>query len=405
MFQLPSRSSKSLLIALLSGAAALAGPSAAGAATRGAVYTETNQPDANQVVVLARGADGGLTVVQRINTGGVGELHNPPFPQDHLDANNEVELTADGKLLFAVNAGDNTVSSFKVGKTGKLTYADKQPTGGEHPVSIDSHKGLLYALNELDPAGHDISGLRYSADGKLTPIPNSIKSLASPFAADNGFGFSAPLADQIIFTPDGKALIVPERTSNSFKGQLDVFPLGSDGTPGTVQVSQSNEFIPFGLAFDTRGHLLVANGGTPLVMPPAAAFAGGGSSYSLSGTSLTPIGGPVSSHALGTCWVVVAKSGKFAYMSDQNSLEISRFRIAKSGKLTLVDNVPTTAPPADIALSADSRYLYGLNVLNANGNHGATIDGWKIRRDGSLEHVLGALDPQIPDSASGLAAF
>ena len=266
------RSARLRFVALAAaGAAALAVPAAATAGQAGAVYVDANQPQ-NQMVVLGRGADGSLSVVQRIATGGAGALSNPPFGQNHLDANNEVELTDNGRLLFAVNAGDDTVTSFRVGPDGRLTFADIKSSGGSHPVSVDSHNGLLYVLNGLDLGGHDLLGLRYSRDGTMTPIPGSTRQLATPFAADNGFGFAAPLADQVLFSPDGRELTVPERTSNAFAGLLDTFAVRSDGTLGPVHANPSNAPIPFGGAWDNHGHLIVPNAG-----PPPAAMRRAGS--------------------------------------------------------------------------------------------------------------------------------
>ena len=394
------RPTLSAVALLLLGVALLLVPSAASAdPTPGAVYTETNQLD-NKVVVYTRGANGSLTEVQRVDTGGVGSpVNNPPFPQNHLDAVNEVELTDNGRLLFVVNAGSNEVSSFRVGPNGKLTFADIESSGGTHPVSVDSHRGLLYVLNELDQSGNDLSGLRYTPSGKMTPIPGSTEALASPFSANNGFGFPSPLSDQVLFSPDGDTLVVPERTSFGFQGQIDTFALGADGTPGPAQANASNDFIPFGMAFDNKGHLIVANGGSPLVAPP---FQGSGSSYSLSGTTLTAIDN-VSSQAQGTCWVSITDSGKYAFMSDQNTAEITRFAIDPGGDLTWLGNTDNTGPGSDTALSENSRYLYVLNVLNANGSGGATIDRFRVKSDGSLV-LLGTTDSDVPDSASGLAA-
>jgi hypothetical protein len=395
------RSSHLLLGSLLLFAAALlSGPSAASADgnSSGALYTETNQPGHNQVVAFARRGDGSLVETQRINTGGSGSLNNPPFPQDHLDAVNEVELADNGRLLFVVNAGDDTISSFRVGPHGRLTLADRRSSGGHHPVSLDSQRGVLFVLNELDTTGHDLVGFYYTPSGQLWQFPGSTRSLASPFSANNGFGFPSPLADQVLFNPNGRGLTVPERTSNGFQGQIDTFSLDRWGRPGPAHVNASNAFIPFGMEWDNRGHLIVANGGSPLLNPP---FQGSGSSYSESGTTLTPIDNETT-NALGTCWVSITENGRFAFMSDQNSKQVSRFAIGRRGDLTLLGNVPTTGPGSDTGLSEGSRYLYVLNVLNANGSHGATIDRYFVGHDGSLVH-LGTTDAGIPDSASGLA--
>ena len=74
------------------------------------------------------------------------------------------------------------MSSFRVGQHGLLTLADVESSAGDHPVSLDTHNGLLYVLNGLDAGGNDLLGLRYSRDGVMTPIPGSIRRLATPFA-------------------------------------------------------------------------------------------------------------------------------------------------------------------------------------------------------------------------------
>src|SRR5687768_8578772 len=156
----------------------------------GAAYTETNEPD-NKVVVYRRGADGSLTEIQRVDTGGAGVNGNPPFGQGFLDSNGAVELTKNGRLLFVVNAGDDTISSFRVKKNGRLRFVDTAPSGGDHPTSIDTRKGLLYVLN-VD--SNDISGLRYTKKGQLTPLSNSTRELATP-QGTTPEGFPTPFAD------------------------------------------------------------------------------------------------------------------------------------------------------------------------------------------------------------------
>jgi hypothetical protein len=48
-----------------------------------------------------------------VQTGGRGIAATPPFGFPTVDGSGSVNLTADGRLLFVVNAGDNTVSSFR----------------------------------------------------------------------------------------------------------------------------------------------------------------------------------------------------------------------------------------------------------------------------------------------------
>ena len=49
-------------------------------------------------------------------------------------------------LLIAVNAGSDTVSTFKV-RGDRLQLKDVVPSGGEFPASIAVHRDLVYVLN------------------------------------------------------------------------------------------------------------------------------------------------------------------------------------------------------------------------------------------------------------------
>src|SRR5215218_9127992 len=124
----------------------------------GAVYTETQDPAGNAIVVYKRAADGTITERARVATGGLGAASTPPFGFPIVDSQGSVELTKNGRLLFAVNAGDDTISSFRVRKHGGLKLVDREPSGGDLPVSLDSKGHLLYVVNSLSG---DISGFRF----------------------------------------------------------------------------------------------------------------------------------------------------------------------------------------------------------------------------------------------------
>jgi 6-phosphogluconolactonase len=361
----------------------------------GWAYTETNEPD-NKVVVYRRGADGSLTEIERVDTGGAGVNGNPPFGQGFLDSNGAVELTKNGRLLFVVNAGDDTISSFRVKRNGRLRLADTAPSGGDHPTSIDTHKGLLYVLN-VD--SNDISGLRYNKKGNLRPLSNSTRQLATPLGTTPE-GLPSPFADQVLFSPNGKVLTVPERLSNGYMGQLDTFRIRRSGRPGQAQANASNGFIPFGLEWDNHGHLIVANGGPPPNFSP-----GTGSSYSLSGTTLTPIDNQLAGDDA-TCWLAITNNGKYVFMINQppgRNGSVSRFSISRDGHLTLLGTTPTSGASADTALSRDSKYLFVQNIILPGQTGNATIDTYRVHSDGSLTH-LGLVDSGVPGSASGFAA-
>ena len=114
-----------------------------------ALYTTTNNPSGNAVIMYARHADGTLTQTGApVPTGGKGIASQPPFGFPIVDSSGSTNITPDGKLLFVVNAGDNSISSFKTTSAGPQ-LVDHVSSGGTLPISLTSHGNLLYVVNEI----------------------------------------------------------------------------------------------------------------------------------------------------------------------------------------------------------------------------------------------------------------
>src|SRR4051812_21200765 len=97
-----------LLLAGGIAAAALAGASPAGAmASPGAVFTQDNDPAGNAVQMFERAADGTLSPARSFPTGGAGLVTLG-------GRQGAVALSDDEGYLYAVNAGSNTVTTFRV---------------------------------------------------------------------------------------------------------------------------------------------------------------------------------------------------------------------------------------------------------------------------------------------------
>ncbi len=170
---------RSLACAWLPALAALVWLASAAPAVAGdkAVYVQTNTAPDNFVIVFDRASNGHLSFAARVATGGAGKpAGNPPLGIPYLDSAGSVTLSDNGKFLFVVNAGDDTVSSFRVRPKG-LELSDRKPTFGVRPVSSTVHGDLLYVLNS-DTAASSISGYRYDNQGRLTPIPGSVRPTA-----------------------------------------------------------------------------------------------------------------------------------------------------------------------------------------------------------------------------------
>jgi 6-phosphogluconolactonase len=363
-----------------------------------AFYTQTNTPE-NAVVVFTRNADG--TIVQRemVKTGGQGLAAVPPLGFATVQSSGAVNLTPDGRLLFVVNAGDNTISSFRVTESGP-ELADRVASGGVLPVSLASSGDLLYVLNELSG---NIYGLRFSDTGRLTPIVNSLQALST--VGPSG------VAAQIGFAPGGHVLVVTHRALD----MIDTFHLRADGSPGPAQPHTGTAPQPFG--FDFAGsHLQVTNAG-PVTTPPdlqdPSQFNGSASTYEVLDSGALRATGTVATGGRAACWVVVTKDNRYAFVTNTLSERvpdagtgksaIARFSIAPDGSLTLL-GLTDTGPgfPSDVALSHDDRCLYVIDptVMGDDTSH---IDVYRVGGDGSLTHIQATAE-DLPRGISGAGA-
>jgi 6-phosphogluconolactonase (cycloisomerase 2 family) len=334
----------------------------------GAVYAITNSPAGNAVLAFDRGGSGELTPAGTFPTGGVGTGSG-------LGSQGAVIVSDDQRLLFAVNAGSNSISSFRILPDG-LQLADVIASGGTMPTSITFRSGLLYVLNAGMP--NNITGFTVDRRGKFTALAGSTRPLSA--------GSTNPA--QVGFSDDGAALIVSERATNV----LDVYQLDDDGRPSAQVSLPSSGPVPFGFAVDKRNTLLVSEAGA----------GGGASSYRITDTpGLDPISSMVMTGQRAACWAVATRNGRFGYVINAGTGNISGFSIAQDGSVALLNSDGVTATtdgnPTDAAMSGDSQYLYvRVGALGA-------IAVFRIESDGSLS-ARPSLTGTVANLA-GLAAF
>lgn len=157
----------------------------------GYVYTQSNAPEVNGILIYAQHPDGSLTFDGSVASGGAGT----GLPLENQGA---LVLNEDHTMLFAVNAGDNTVSSFSVDAEGGLQLLATAASGGILPVSVTFHQPYLFVVNARSC---NIAGFMVGADGSLALIPNSVNPLSGDKVEPAQIGFS----------PDGSILVVTEK--------------------------------------------------------------------------------------------------------------------------------------------------------------------------------------------------
>ena len=348
----------------------------------GVVFAMSNATAANRIFVYRREADGRLTLVRSVRTRGLG------IGVD-LDTQGGLRLSSDRRFLYAVNAGSDEISVFAV--DGTRLHLIQTVAAGDQPLSLTLHGSLLYSLDG-SVAGNGIRGFRIAANGTLTELPDSFRALSSAIAVPGSVDFS----------PDGKFLLVPHKTTNVLQTPMhaiDGFTVGADGYASAPVPNASFGVRPFSLAFRNDGRVVVVESFNAL--PGRSAV----SSYaSFADARINVISGSVANGQTDSCWVVITRDQRYAYIANFGSGTISSYRIDASGALTLIAGAAAstgaTTQPVDLALSDDGGYLFLL--LRGAG----AVASFRIEANGGLTSrgvVAGGLP--VNDGASGLAAY
>ena len=333
----------------------------------GALYVQTNEVE-NAVIAFRRGPDGALTGLDSYETGGAGD------DAPHLTSQGSVVASGDGRHLLVTNAASHDVSVFSIGADGRLELAGRAPAGGQ-PKSVTEHGGLVYVLATGSPA---VIGFRIGDTG-LEPIVGSERTLSAE---------SDPA--QVGFTPEGTAVIVTERGTDS----ITVWPVGNGGMLGAARTVASSGPTPYGFAMSRTGTLVVTEAFGARKGEAAA------SSYTVRGTEVTPVTGSVGNGRSEICWAVVTGDGRHAFTTNFADGAVSCYGIGPDGRLTLEDaaaGMTEDGRPGlrDEALTSDGRYLYAIDA------DAGAIFGWSVS-EGSLSPVGSWTGP--PVTVAGMAA-
>jgi 6-phosphogluconolactonase (cycloisomerase 2 family) len=250
------RPAAALLLAALT--ALFVGHTAGARATqenKDAVFVQTNELTGNRVVVYDRGQDGTLTPAGSYATGGLGGAALPGTESDHLASQGSLVYDRHHKLLIAVNAGSDAMSTFRVDGDA-LSLVNVVPSGGEFPASIAVHHDLVYVLNAGGTG--TVQGFRIDDSG-LAPIAGSARTLG---LANTTPPFFLTSPGQVGFTPNGRQLLVTTKASTS---SIDVFQVMRDGMlSSTFVANPSATPVPFAFTF-AHGRLVSGEAGASSV--------------------------------------------------------------------------------------------------------------------------------------------
>ena len=338
------------------------------------VWAQTNEISGNHIVVYDRASDGTLSQAGTYATGGNGGAAAPGTESDHLATQGSLVYDPGHSVLIAVNAGSDTVTTFKV-HGDRLQGRKTVSSGGEFPASIAVHGRLVYVLS----AGGSGTVQGYWLRGHhLRPIAGSARSLGLANTNPPNF-LSSP--GQVGFSPNGRKLLVTTKLSGS---AIDVFRVRQDGTlSATPVVNASATPVPFAFTFTPQGRLASGEAGASSL-----------TSYELNGDGTLSDPRSATDGQTALCWIV--RAGGFYYVSNTGSNNVSSFTVGADGTPSLLAGVAATTNTGNIDLTVSGRYLYVQTGL------AGTIDGFRINGDGSLTSIGSATG--LPIGQEGIAS-
>ncbi|MDQ6827311.1 MAG: beta-propeller fold lactonase family protein [Gemmatimonadota bacterium] len=297
------------------------GPGAGAAAN--VLYVLSNDPAANQNSVFGykRAGDGTLTAMagSPFLTGGTG-VANATQGLGPDDVDLPITVSANHRLLFAVNPGSNTIAVMAIASNGSLTPIAGSPfsSGGINPVSIGLDGDKLYVVNKAqDPAQPtaqlpNYTGFSVTSIGALTPIVGS--TVTTVAGASPQIALVSP-SKALLFGADFLAPTTPSR-----QGALRAFAIGATGTltaaPGTPLdiPGDPTKRVVLGLASHPTQNVLYVGF---VAQDKLGVYSYDGTSGALTFRTTANNSG----HAI--CWIVTNSSGSALYTANTASNSVS----------------------------------------------------------------------------------
>jgi 6-phosphogluconolactonase (cycloisomerase 2 family) len=402
------------------------------------VYAGTNDAQENGLVAYGRKPDGTLAFIGEYLSGGAGGRLNTGGPVDPLISAHSV-LNVDNRFVLQINAGSNTVSSFRVNKDFSLTLIGVVPSDGFGPDTIAVRDGVVYVANvsnngvftgPQDQVGNLVAFTLHRETGYLQEIPGSKRQLVGR-------------PSDVAIAPSGRSLVVSIYNAGSTAisdsaaaAELESFDIVRPGflTPFPVSAITStrrnndqDRNLPGAIAIAIRessGHQVVvvtesreflANGQPA----PLSQFQTGSvSTFDLDRSGLLrPISldvptsseittGPTNT-STSSCWISFDKDGRTFWVVSASSSIISSFRFNEDGSVEEINSRAATGVPVnpdapnpaagatgfvDVAETGDSNFLYDLE--SGTG----TVDVYQITSPDAPLTLLQQMSTGLPQT-------
>jgi 6-phosphogluconolactonase (cycloisomerase 2 family) len=389
------------------------------------IYTETDNsnPGENAVIAYRQNADGQVTEIGSFKTDGTG-VANPQGLLGPDDSDKEVIASPDGRFIFAVNQGSNSIAAFDVERDGSLDLVQNTAvgSGGTGPVSLSIANGRLYVVNR----GDEVQGQTGSIAPSITVFDIGHKGVLTQDVAATTTLSVGLSPSQLLISSDSKSAFLDTFTPpplNNVTGANEVVPFQVVANGKLIPVSSGGIGAPvtppllLGLAQHPTKNIIYA-GLTGASQVGVFTFDGSGN---LKLEDTVPVQGK------GPCWATVSANGEFLYTVDTGTNSVGVFSLADPLHAVQIQEFvlggpqnPTGDPAAarettdfEFALSPSGNTLYVIDhQTDAAGNfpQGNALHVLAVAPDGTLSESASSplfLPSDIPAGADpqGVAAI
>ena len=346
----------------------------------GNVYAMDNNPEGNRLVVYGRFSNGALRRFGSVGTGGLGAGDNADA--DPLGSQESIIVSENGRTLYSVNAGSNTISIFHLTRLGRPILIQRVSSEGTFPVSLTTDGELLYVLNSGDNG--TIAGYNIGKNGRLELIDASVTSLGTGQVGVPVGGLRNLAPGDIAFDTHERRLLIPFGNGTELgEGLLLSFTVEDDGTLGLDSgETTSPGRLPFSVDFTQNGVAIIAEAlGTADGDPTGGSV----SSVRFDGGASLEVRDSVDLGQATTCWVRVAHQSNLVFTSNTAAGSLSSLRASRNGDITLVDAEAATGigGPIDFDLTEDDQFLY----VTTSSDGG--VAGFRVNPDSGALRSIG----------------
>ena len=374
----------------------------------GVLFVESNQaqPGANSVLGFAfQSGDLRPLSIQETPTGGSGSTDLSD--SGVLDADQQLLVDPNGRLLFAVNQGSDSIAVFRVQDHGELAPVQGSPfpSGGAAPASVGLRGNTLIVANKAQDGVRDLSALApnyttftVGGGGRLTPTGSTF---TAPLGSSPTQAFVVPHRDVVVSTEESGPIRSFELTKSGALVQAPGSPLAPDDSLFPPGFPDSKKF---GLGIDGYPSLPLVYINMPTVSKLAV--------YSVDPSGrLTFIRGLDNAGSVLPCWVLITRDGRFLYTANAGNDTVSAFSLSDPLNPHQLQTLTLKGKgnPWNLRFDPSQRYLF-VNTPRATEvtppGEGNSLHSLRIGTDGRLSELADSPVPvpvALATQPSGLA--